>query len=248
MYLQITNRCNMNCIHCCFNCTSKGMDMTYETARRALNMFKDDYVTIGGGEPTLHPRIIDILGYQSLINNEEGEQITLISNGAWPKRIRKDLAQMYRKINFCISQDIFHDHSAIGYEVWKLLDKHTATAWGTDMSDFVRLEWKGRTKTNIEQIISELKDETITKKLEIYGWLCSDIRIRPNGNIYVDIAESRGGGYIGPLGSKNIDKAFNKLQETQSIREDGPMISLDLSQETEDLVNEVKKWEKENEL
>lgn len=64
MYLQITTKCNMACQHCCYSCKpGKGIHMSWDTAIDAIN-FASGYtssISIGGGEPTLHPRFFDIL-------------------------------------------------------------------------------------------------------------------------------------------------------------------------------------------
>jgi len=60
MYLQITTRCNMSCAHCGFDCTPQGEDMPMEVFRAALPHL-DEGLTIGGGEPTLHPQFEVIL-------------------------------------------------------------------------------------------------------------------------------------------------------------------------------------------
>lgn len=62
LYIQITNRCNMTCAHCCFACTSRGKDMSVEDFHAAIQLAKEQaqHVTIGG-EPTLHPRFKEFL-------------------------------------------------------------------------------------------------------------------------------------------------------------------------------------------
>ena len=61
MYVQITTRCNMSCKHCGMNCNSQGEDMSFETFKQALQ--HDDTITIGGGEPTIHPEFEKFLFY-----------------------------------------------------------------------------------------------------------------------------------------------------------------------------------------
>jgi hypothetical protein len=65
MYLQITTKCNMKCEHCCYSCTMHGKHMDYDTAVQAMDFCRrtegDEAITIGGGEPTLHPKFFDIL-------------------------------------------------------------------------------------------------------------------------------------------------------------------------------------------
>jgi sulfatase maturation enzyme AslB (radical SAM superfamily) len=61
IYLQLTTKCNMRCAHCCFSCNGKGDFMSREVFEKCLGLVKDYQwsVTIGGGEPTLHPNIIE---------------------------------------------------------------------------------------------------------------------------------------------------------------------------------------------
>jgi len=49
----------MACAHCCFSCTGKGTFMSQEVFDKALEIAKEYNmtVTLGGGEPTLHPKI-----------------------------------------------------------------------------------------------------------------------------------------------------------------------------------------------
>lgn len=66
MYLQITTRCNMKCSHCCYSCRpGKGKHMDYHTAIDAIAFARNytETISIGGGEPTLHPRFFDILRF-----------------------------------------------------------------------------------------------------------------------------------------------------------------------------------------
>ena len=64
MYIQITDRCNMKCDHCCMDSHSrrKGF-MAANVFEMALEVAKEYgmMVTIGGGEPTLHPKIFEYL-------------------------------------------------------------------------------------------------------------------------------------------------------------------------------------------
>lgn len=62
---MLTTRCNMSCEHCCSNCTAEGQDMSYETWGKALAFVLDwggETISLGGGEPTLHPLFWQILG------------------------------------------------------------------------------------------------------------------------------------------------------------------------------------------
>jgi hypothetical protein len=81
MYIQITTRCNMRCAHCAFNCTEQGEDMSLETYRAALKLVEgyDDYLTVGGGEPTVHPLFWDFIGLG--IVHTDYQRVYVITNG-----------------------------------------------------------------------------------------------------------------------------------------------------------------------
>ena len=85
MYIQITTKCNMRCAHCCFAATRHGEHMPLNIFQKALSVAIDrgDYVTIGGGEPTMHPRFFE---YLNLVREEQRRgnfEITpfLVTNG-----------------------------------------------------------------------------------------------------------------------------------------------------------------------
>ena len=63
MYVQITTKCNMKCAHCCFAATRSGTHMELNVFQKALSIAIDrrDSFTIGGGEPTMHPRFFEYL-------------------------------------------------------------------------------------------------------------------------------------------------------------------------------------------
>ena len=79
MYIQITTRCNMECEHCCMSATAKGEDMSIGTFKNALEY--DEYITIGGGEPTLHPKFWEMMGLALGF----GEYVWLATNGSITK-------------------------------------------------------------------------------------------------------------------------------------------------------------------
>lgn len=63
LYIQITKRCNMSCNHCSFRCGERGPDMDAAIFRRVLELSEREEtpITLGGGEPTLHPLFMDFL-------------------------------------------------------------------------------------------------------------------------------------------------------------------------------------------
>jgi len=107
MYIQITTRCNMECDHCGMNCTAEGEDMSFKTFRKALDLSEGAYMTLGGGEPTIHPDFKLFL-IEAIASDAEG--VHIITNGKH-KRNAKLIANLIRKevIDGGLSQDYFHN-------------------------------------------------------------------------------------------------------------------------------------------
>ena len=64
MYLQITTKCNMKCSHCCYSCNMWGKHADFNTVVDSIAFAREwnnETISIGGGEPTIHPRFFDIL-------------------------------------------------------------------------------------------------------------------------------------------------------------------------------------------
>ena len=105
MHIIITSRCNMHCGHCGGAYTEKGADMTIETFRNALNV-SSGYISIGGGEPTIHPGFISMLF--EAIGTADG--VWVATNGS-QTQIALTLAKLAKKgvISTALSIDKWHD-------------------------------------------------------------------------------------------------------------------------------------------
>lgn len=121
MYLQITNRCNMTCEHCCMSSSprahKKSEDMSSWIFSQAVELaynYGDD-VTIGGGEPLLHDNFFNFLDKvieMDFISGGCGIHPLVVTNGkrkaqTW-KLIDKYL-DMDAPIAVDLSTDIYHD-------------------------------------------------------------------------------------------------------------------------------------------
>lgn len=86
MYIQITTRCNMKCDHCCYSCGPRtGEHMSLDTFRACLaDIDSEDYITLGGGEPTVHPHFEKIL--LLAIAHVPGGGVHVITNGKHSER------------------------------------------------------------------------------------------------------------------------------------------------------------------
>lgn len=117
LYIQITSKCNMTCDHCGFACTARGKDMTRETFDKAiaLAVAQDITLTIGGGEPTLHPHCKDFVLHAQwelapLSNSLGGAAVSIITNGS-NTSISLTLAHLAEvgTIHAVVSKDAWHD-------------------------------------------------------------------------------------------------------------------------------------------
>lgn len=76
LHLSLTNKCNANCIHCCFSGRDKSLELEYDYAVNVINSFislgiKSVELT-GGGEPTMYKKINDILYFLKISNIKIG--------------------------------------------------------------------------------------------------------------------------------------------------------------------------------
>lgn len=115
MYCQITTTCNMTCAHCCFSATRKGAHMDSYTFLKALDLAVSmgDYVTIGGGEPTCHPKFFEFLD-KALEYRHRGKldmAPLVVTNGKLVGKARKLIEYVEREapLHVELSQDEYHD-------------------------------------------------------------------------------------------------------------------------------------------
>lgn len=91
--LDITYRCNMRCINCDASCgqTPSTEDMSIEQIERfvsdSIRLGKQwEVIKIRGGEPTLHPRYLDILKIiEKYVKFNPKCEIRVVTNGVGPK-------------------------------------------------------------------------------------------------------------------------------------------------------------------
>src|ERR1035441_1381 len=136
MYVQITSRCNFTCAHCCFACTAKGTDMTRETFHKAIALACDHEasITIGGGEPTLHPLFQEFLMYAiwelaSQSNSQGSPAVFLVTNGS-NMEAAITLAHLAERgvIGCRVSHDQYHD--PIDPRVFAAFKRHDPSPYG----------------------------------------------------------------------------------------------------------------------
>lgn len=170
MYIQITTRCNMSCEHCCYSCTADGEDMSIETFKKALD---DEHVSIGGGEPTVHPQFWEFLG----VAIGSCEYVWLATNGKKTDTALV-LAKLAKKgvIGCDLSQDEYHD-----YIEPKVIQAFTKTKRDGVSGFYNTLDNDSR---NIRDVtgreINAGRCDFGTDK----GCVCSDIICKPDGSVY----------------------------------------------------------------
>lgn len=110
MYIQITTRCNMKCEHCCYSCTANGEDMTRETFIAACQLAEQygEFISIGGGEPTIHAFFWDFIGIAQAYQEEE--VVWLATNGKKADTALR-LARLAERgvISVELSRDPYHE-------------------------------------------------------------------------------------------------------------------------------------------
>jgi len=162
MYIEITTRCNMSCAHCGVDAKVTGEDMTFEVFKEALKVCPDvKTVTLGGGEPTIHPEFMKILEYAIEVKGAK-ENVGITTNGSMTD-IALKLADMTDKGIISASLSLDKYHSKIDNRVVK------------------RYSDKGRIKT-----FSEVKNIGRGKNIPnaVDQCFCPMLNIAANGDIY----------------------------------------------------------------
>lgn len=206
MYIRVTTRCNMSCIHCMYSCTTEGTDMSFSTFKKAVDIAYDsgDFITIGGGEPTLNPRLIGMLGYAVLVSDDIKPYIVI--NGTCSKRVWNILFRAYRKKNIYlyVSKDPWHDFSMVKDYVIKDADKFDLW-YGNKGTKTIIL--KGRALENKDTIERDVLDNY--NRVE-YINVDPSVVINPDGSIYAETDRLK---YIGGLSEENVDRAREIVYE-----------------------------------
>lgn len=114
-YVQITTRCNMLCAHCCMSATLQGEDMSHEVFMASMQLVEryGELLTIGGGEPTIHPHFMTFLELAFKFHNDGRLEMPplVITNGKRTKVVRKlmSLIDNDAPLHLELSQDEYHD-------------------------------------------------------------------------------------------------------------------------------------------
>lgn len=190
MYIQLTERCNMRCKHCCMSATAKGRDMEWGTFIQAIALCEnfDSYVTLGGGEPTLWKHFGEAMDWlkDMLPAYDHINEVLVITNGTRVRNSMKAIRLMElfddcydNQFNIIMSDpyDGFHDpckvHPSVYEYFWNKQKRKALYGVGESLRKVNRLLRAGRARQLTEYDFQN--DECP----------CSDLFIRPNGDIHM---------------------------------------------------------------
>ena len=161
----------MHCRHCGMSATRKGQDMSIETFRNAIK-YDTESITIGGGEPTIHP-----LFWQFVVEAIASgcENIWLATNGSQTTTALA-LANMARKgvIGVALSQDPYHDPiSNTVVEAFTIKNPPTNSFFSPNKED---------DKREIRNVSNRLIRAGRCKEGK-KGCICDEIVIKPDGTV-----------------------------------------------------------------
>lgn len=127
--VRITDFCNNQCDHCCFECSPKKKHfMNLETMKKINSTFADTkdccyWFNVMGGEPTLHKN------YTELIEVLAGRHVRMVTNGWWIKtnlaknRLLSFLKSTKAIMHVGVSRDKFHP-KGVGEKAFALLQEN----------------------------------------------------------------------------------------------------------------------------
>ncbi|WP_095176380.1 MULTISPECIES: radical SAM/SPASM domain-containing protein [Blautia] len=87
VYINITNRCNNNCLYCFQGKKENITELTYNELIDVFAQLKEmnvNRVTLSGGEPTVHPNFFDII--RAL--EEKNIEVNVLTNALFDKEVR----------------------------------------------------------------------------------------------------------------------------------------------------------------
>lgn len=163
-------------------------------------------IAIGGGEPTLHPDLLAMLGIASFLSSEP---LFMVTNGTCPEKLWRILmeARERERISIHVSNDLWHDTSMI--ESWVSLDADRYKLWwGSPSGGRRTLVRRGRARRNWKKLLWECEQSGI--EVCVRETDCGDPRVSPDGRVWADVP---GGGAMGTIDdSEAIVRAYDAIR------------------------------------
>jgi hypothetical protein len=161
--------------------------MTRDTFQAAtyLAYSTGEGITIGGGEPTLHPLFWDFIGLSMSAASEVG--ICVITNGS-VRRTALQLAYLAKKGIFAVdlSQDRYHD--AVDDDVVIAFERHDRHSYDRSPIDLRGIRRGGSLIAMGRAIDNQLSDRD--------GCTCDDLFVVPDGRIFACAHQELGFGTV----------------------------------------------------
>lgn len=169
----------------------------------------DDYVVIGGGEPTLHPDIILMAAYASFTADTDMKPI-MVTNGTCKQRTWESLVRgiSVGGIDIKVSNDPWHDLSKI--RPWVRRDADMRKLWYGNGLQSRYIIAQGRAKGATEKLEQQAHDAGYNRVVVEDYDDCMDLRITPTGYVWIDMPKPR---KIGLFSEENVDRAWDILRE-----------------------------------
>lgn len=182
IYFQLTDKCNMSCAHCCMAATNRGTFMSDTVFHKALGIVKEfgGSVTLGGGEPSLHPKILEWCMEAALATLEtsmdmDGPAVLVVTNGK-KTDVAIKLAQLGHLgvIQADLSQDPWHDE--ISEKVVREFTRFNKNQWTKERGHAGIRDVSGGVKARGRAVENGLSDQD--------GCCCGALFVKPNGDFY----------------------------------------------------------------
>lgn len=206
MYIRITSKCNMRCAHCCFSCRpGSGEHMPMNVFDQALDIAESygDSLTLGGGEPTMHPKFFEILKKvkQAYWYDRLSATPFMVINGKNYSRAKKLIQHIRPDEDFDQYRLFLHDDPE--YDVWndepgirvELSTDYFHERIDPRIKDFYmeaqrnRVDYAGT--RDVTQSYSGVMEQGRAKRTGSHtsyktkhDCICDDWVIQPNGDVY----------------------------------------------------------------
>lgn len=203
---EITNKCNMNCVHCAVGAknTSKENELTTEQIKDIFEQMKEMKifaVTLTGGEPFIRPDIFELLHYADNL----GIRVHILTNGLLINENNIELIPQNVKIQLSIDGlgEVYDGIRGVGNfdkleKVISLLKKHNRAFSGC----FV---YSNKNKENLDATMEYCLKNNIRLKINT---------LLPFGRAYENL------GYLDPELDSDAERLFsNRKIKIQAYRE-----------------------------